>query len=149
MLSNIDGSNRENPATTHTLQDFINMKSIDNTTYRNLSILEKYNNIEFVDHNLLDEYKEELDAICTKCELTDEEFRKYQYSPDALAYDVYGSTQLDFLIMAANNIVDPKDFNMTTIYLPYNSVAKKFLAEILSRNASYIEHNRYEYNITT
>ena len=29
--------------------------------------------------------------------LSDDEYKKYRYSPDLLAYDIYGSVQLDFI----------------------------------------------------
>lgn len=135
------------PALTYTLSDFVAMKDIDTSTYRNFSILEKYDDIEFVDHNLIDDYIDILEELCVQCELSDEEYLKYKYAPDMLAYDVYGSTQLDFLILAANGIIDPKDFDMTTVNLPKVAVAKEFLTEILTANTPYIEDNRQNFGI--
>lgn len=139
--------NAANAAQTYTLQNFINMKEIDVSTYRNFSILEKYNNIEFVDHCLLDEYEDVIKKVCVTCELTNDEFRRYKYSPDLLAYDVYGSTQLDFLILFANGLADPKDFDMDIIQLPYKSILNDLLSEILSSNKEYIEQTREYYAI--
>lgn len=136
-----------NPALTYTLSDFIAMKDIDTSTYRNFSILEKYDNIEFVDHNLLDDYIDILEDVCVDCELTDEEYNKYKYAPDMLAYDVYGSTQLDFLIMAANGIIDPKEFDNSVIKLPKVAIAKEFLTEVMTANTEYIDNNRQNLGI--
>jgi hypothetical protein len=138
-----------NPAKTYTLTDFIGMKDVDETTYRNFSILEKINGIEFVDHNLLDEYKEYIYPLAVETELTDEEYKKYKYAPDLLAYDIYGSTQLDYFILFVNNMIDPKDFNKKKIKMIHTSVVRILLNEIMSANRGYIEQNRQDQNIVS
>ena len=45
-----------NPATTTTLEDFIEMRSIDEMTYYNFSILEVINGVEHLNHNLIEDY---------------------------------------------------------------------------------------------
>jgi hypothetical protein len=136
-----------NPALTYTISDFISMKYTDEITFRNYSILEVINDIELLDHNLVEDYLSELSSICVSVPLTDEEYKKYKYAPDLLAYDVYGSVQLDFVIMYANNIIDPKEFNFKTIKLPYASALKTFLASVYNVNSGYLEQNREDNNI--
>ena len=115
-------NNLNNPALTYTLDQFIGMKYSDDITYHNFSIIEKIDdNIELVDHNIIEDYLDELESICVKCELTLEQYRKYKYKPDLLAFDVYGSVQLDFIIMLVNDMIDPKEFDLKTIKLPYAS----------------------------
>lgn len=123
------------------------MKYTDEITFRNYSILEVINDIELLDHNLVEDYLSELSSICVSVPLTDEEYKKYKYAPDLLAYDVYGSVQLDFVIMYANNIIDPKEFNFKTIKLPYASALKTFLASVYNVNSGYLEQNREDNNI--
>ena len=53
-----------NPATTTTLEDFIEMRSIDEMTYYNFSILEVINGVEHLNHNLIEDYLEELKSAC-------------------------------------------------------------------------------------
>lgn len=139
MKSN-DYSN--NPALTYTLEHFVQMQHSDELTYRNFSILEVVDDMEFIDHNLVEDYLEELESICVSCELTDEQYKKYKYSPDLLAYDVYGSVQLDFVIMYANGMVDPKEFNSKVVKLPYASGLKIYLNSVYNSNSSYISQNR-------
>ena len=120
-------NNLNNPALTYTLDQFIGMKYSDDITYHNFSIIEKIDdNIELVDHNIIEDYLDELESICVKCELTLEQYRKYKYKPDLLAFDVYGSVQLDFIIMLVNDMIDPKEFDLKTIMLPYASALKAF-----------------------
>lgn len=133
-----------NPAKTYTLDQFISMKNNDELTYKNFSILEVVNNIEFLDHNIIEDYIDELKSISVDVTLEHDEYVKYKYCPDLLAYDVYGSVQLDFVIMFINDIIDPKDFNKRTIKLPYaSSVFKDILNRIYNAEANYINYNRY------
>ena len=131
------------PAKTYTVDDFIDMKYIDETTFRRFSILEKlkeFGDVEHLDHNLIEDYIELLDVV--EVPLDDEQFKKYKYRPDLLAYDVYGSTQVDYVILMINDMYDPKEFCKKKIYLPYASVLDKFMDTIFSCNEDYIEQNR-------
>ena len=149
MASILDITNNTDPALTCTLSDFVDMKINDETTYFNFSIIEVQDNIVFTDHNLIDDYIEELDSICINVQLSDEDLKKYMYSPDLLAYDVYGSTQLDFIVLAANGMVDPKEFCVKKIKLPYNSNLKTFLSDVASANSGYIDQNRIDNGLST
>lgn len=131
-----------NPALTYTLDQFISMQYSDELTFRNFSILEVINGIEFVDHNLIEDYLPELESLCKNCQLDDEQYKKYRYSPDLLAFDVYGSVQLDFVILLANGMVDPKEFDLKVIKLPYASKMRTFLNSVYNAEVNYIAQNR-------
>lgn len=133
-----------NPAKTYTLDQFINMKNTDSMTYNNFSIYGKIDGQKILESNVLDEYLNELVSISKIVKLTSDERRKYKYAPDLLAYDVYGSTQLDFIVLAVNDMVDPKDFNLKKLKLPTASNLNGFLNEVYSSNASWISKNRYD-----
>ena len=131
-----------NPALTYTLDQFISMKFTDELTYYNFSIIEMVNGIKLLDHNLIEDYLPELEALCVNCELDQDQYKKYKYSPDLLAFDVYGSTQLDFIILMINDMIDPKEFDLRTIKLPYASQLKLFLSSVYNAENSYLTHNR-------
>ena len=135
------------PALTYTLDQFIAMQYVDEVTYRNFAILEVVNGIELLDHNLVDDYLSELESICVDCELTLEQQKRYKYAPDLLAYDVYGSTQLDFVILLANDMIDTKEFNLKVVRLPYKSAMTTFMSSIYNANASYVSQNRSDNNL--
>lgn len=137
------------PAKTYTLEAFVALKYQDDLTYRNLSILEVVDGIELVDHCLIDDYLEELNAICVDVVLTQEEWARYKYAPDLMAYDIYGTTQVDFLILLANDMIDPKEFTLKKIRLPYASAFRDFLASVYNSNSGYIEQNREDNNLTS
>jgi hypothetical protein len=133
-----------NPAQTYTLEEFINMKNTDGMTYNNFSIYEKIDGQNILELNVLDEYLDELVSICKVVKLTRKERNKYKYAPDLLAYDVYGSVQLDFVILAVNDMIDPKDFNLKKLKLPTASNLSAFLNEVYTCNSSWISKNRYD-----
>ena len=137
-----------NPATTTTLEDFIEMRSIDEMTYYNFSILEVINGVEHLNHILIEDYLEELKSACITVDLTLDQYKKYKYFPDLLSYDVYGSVQLDFIIMLLNDCIDPKEFDKKTVILPYASVLASFLNTVYSKEQLYIEENRVKFGLT-
>lgn len=140
--------NISDPALTYTLDDFIAMGFSDEMTYRNFSIIEIIDGIEHLDHNLIEDYLDELEALCINVELSDEQLKRYKFAPDLLAYDLYGSTQLDFVILFANGIADPKEFTRKTVKLPYASQMKKLLSSIYNSESGYIAQNRATNNLT-
>lgn len=138
---------QHNPATTYTLQDFIDMRNIDDMTYYNFSILEVINGVQHLNHNLIEDYLPHLLNTCETVSLSDTEYRKYKYRPDLLAYDLYGSVQLDFILLLLNDMIDPKEFDIKTIKLPYASILNTFLNDIYSKESDYIHQNRAENKI--
>lgn len=140
MVTYSDGKNE--PALTHTLDEFINMQSSDELTYRNFSILEKSHNLEILDHNILSDYLPEIQPYLLDVTFDHEESRRYKYSPDLLAYDIYGSVQLDFVVMFFNGVIDPKEFDFNTVKLLYRSQLKALLDEIYKSEADYLKLTR-------
>ena len=132
------------PAKTYTLEQFITMKNTDNMTYNNFSIYGIIDGQKILESNLIDDYIDELNTISNIIQLSDEEYKKYKYSPDLLAYDVYGSTQLDFIVLAANDMIDPKYFNIRKMKLPTVSRLREFLNSVYNSNSNWITKNRYD-----
>lgn len=136
-----------NPSLTYTLDDFISMKISDNMTYYNFSILEKINNVQHLDTNLVEVYLDELKKNIVNIKLSETEYSRYKYNPDLLAYDLYGSVQLDFVILLLNDMYDPKEFTKRSINLVYASDLSKFLNIIYTKENRYISQNRIDNNI--
>lgn len=132
------------PAKTITLDDFIEMKPADTMTYYNFSILNVIDNVSHLDRNLIEEYIDVINLDAIEVQLSVEEYKKYKYAPDLLAYDIYGSTQLDFLILLLNDMINPKQFNKKNIKLLYSSKLVELLDIIYSKESNYIQQNRYE-----
>ena len=137
----------QNPALTYTLDDFISMQISDDMTYYNFSILEVIDGVEHLDSNLVEIYLEELKSQCISVQFSEEELKKYKYNADLLAYNLYGSVQLDFVILLLNDMYDPKEFTKKNIILPHSSTLSKFLNDVYSKEAGYIQQNRADYGI--
>lgn len=134
-----------NSATTSSLEDFISAGNSDALTYSNFSIYhrcDKDENVLLAIDNVLYDYFDELKSLCKNVELTDAELIKYKYKPKLLAYDVYGSTQLYFIIMMINGIYDIKDFKRKRIKLIYKDDLTDFLKQVGTAENAYISKNR-------
>jgi len=129
---------------TYTIEDFVNMQISDQLTFRNFSTVAVINGIELTDKNLIEDFMSELMKNAINVDLSIDEYTKYKYSPDLLAYDVYGSVQLDFIILYMNGIIDPKDFDFKSIKLVKNSILKDFLNHVFSSQHYILENNKYE-----
>lgn len=139
------------PALTYTFDDFIALKDQDEMTYENFGIIRYKMQCTFVEQNILDYYLDELKKCSLKVtEFTQEEIVKYKYQPDLLAYDVYGSTQLDFVILLVNGIIDPKEFDFKRKYvlLPRKSILAEFLSRVYNSESDWIKLNRHEFELT-
>ena len=140
-------ASKYDPALTYTLDNFIQMQISDDLTYYNFSILEVVDKVEHLSLNLVEEYLDELKQGAVTVTLSDEEYAKYKYNPDLLAYDIYGSVQLDFVILLLNGIYDPKEFATRQIQMVYASVLSSFLDTVYSKEYGWIQQNRADNNI--
>ena len=138
----------------YTIEQFIDSntgsKSIN---YHNFSILhqEEINGetLQFIDMNIIDDYIEELNSLAVEIGLSKKELSKYSYNPGLLAYDIYGSTELEFVILKLNGIIDPKDFDFPTIKLIEVSAMNEILSNIYNAESTYLKYNREENKIET
>lgn len=136
-----------NPALTYTLTDFIESGKSDQLTYDAFSLFNELNGINIATYNIVSDYMKELKQLCVqipKENITVDQLARYKYNPDLLAYDVYGTTQLDFIVLYCNNIIDPKefDFHHRYLYLPRASVLQTFLSEIYSTDYSTLSQSK-------
>ena len=128
------------PAKTSTLEEFIALSSKTIISYRNLSFVERIDDVrEFAIWNVLSDYERELKAISTDVELSESEFRKYIYNPKSLAYDIYGATELFFIILAVNGICTAKEFNNKKIKLIKAKDLEEVIQMIYNANKKDIE----------
>ena len=130
------------PALTYTLDDFIGEKRSDSITYANFSIIRATDYARFTETGLLDYYMKDLRNTCIQIPIenvTFEQKAKYKYHPDLLAYDIYGTTQLDFVVLLCNGIIDPKEFDLKCSYLslPKRSALIKLLSDVYKSETAW------------
>lgn len=126
--------------TTSTIEEFIEYKSSDILTYSNFCFGNKESKYINIDRNILNDYIDELKLLALDVELTNEEYIKYKFKPKLLANDIYGTTEVYFVIMALNQICNVKDFNMRRLKLLSKQNMKKVLTYIY--NAEYTNLNK-------
>lgn len=106
--------------------EYTNSIDIENSSfsekYEN-SELSKYNsssqNIRFFDNILMNKYYDKIKNSCSSRYLSKEDNFKYQYRPEALSSDVYGTTDLWYLILKVNSCEDFSEFhNLDYVLLP-------------------------------
>lgn len=127
---------------TISVQDFIALRTSDEITYYNYSILEYLNGFDMFVTNLLYDYDDELQDISVVVTLTDIERAKYRYKPYLFAYDVYGSAEMKFIVMMMNNIIDPKEFDFNKVRLIRPSDLSVILNRMEAVNEEYMGNNR-------
>lgn len=86
---------------------------------------------------IFDKYYELLKNYISEVNLTDEEYNKYIYKPKLLSLDIYGTTELYFLLLKINNMTSIIDFNKQNI--------KVFKKEIMTILNEIMIHEEDEY----
>lgn len=128
--------------TTITVEDFIALRSSDDITYYNYSILEYLNGFDMFVTNLLYDYQDELDEMTQTVTLSAKEQAKYRYKPYLFAFDLYGSTEAKFIIMMLNGIIDPKEFDFEKVKVITYSNLVTILNRMQAVNEDYLNNNR-------
>ena len=109
------------PTESYTLKQFIRLRDIDNLTYYKYSILESsLTNSELVyaiDHVI------------------------YTYKPKLLSYDIYGSVEIYFVLLALNGKCNLKEFDLEEGW--FYAVKPNDLSSIMTRI-----YNSEDYHIT-
>lgn len=122
--------------------------------YNNLSLLtrlsdeEGKNKIDTPMENIIYDYLDELKKVSMMIQLSDEEFLRYQYRPDLLSYDMYGTMTYDYIILALNDIISPKYFTKKKLLMIPSEYIENILSDIYSTEKEYIDYNRAHYEDT-
>ena len=137
---------------TYTVEDFIELgKEIDDIQYSKFAIFAKAtadstNPILYATHNIIYDYEEEFKKLALTIDMTDDEYIKYRMKPKLLAYDVYGSTEIFFVILFINGIYNIKDFDKRTIKLLKKDTMIQLLEAIYNAERNYLLMNRSSVN---
>ena len=93
--------------------------------------------------NLVIKYMPEIKDLKIKVALTEAEYSKYRFNPKVLSYDLYGTTELWFLILEANELHSITQFDSRTIYLFRGDIIEKML-RILNLEIDVKNYNEQE-----
>ena len=148
MAVSFDGS--QSPLKAHTLSEFIvaGKTLTEKYQYCDFSFIENIDKTEFIVKNIIDDYINELKDRSIEVRLSDEEKQKYLYNPKLLAYELYGSTTLYWIILRLNNMINAHEFNFdkSSIFLLKKSDMVSYLQSIYNSEKSALNtyNNRYE-----
>ena len=93
--------------------------------------------------NIADKYAIELEENKKTVEFTTKEYYKYQFNPKVLSYDLYGTTELWFFILMANEIYTISEFDFKKLKLFDASIISK-LNRMLELDKEFLEINSME-----
>ena len=136
---------------TYTLQDFIIQGEISSVMSYDKLLLKVKNsdgNI-FPMYNLINDYYDELIISSVMIKMNDTEFKRYQFRPKLLSYDLYGSTELFFLILLLNSMSSIKQFNTNRVKVLRPDSIGKILSYIYGTEQDNITNNRTKINEPT
>jgi hypothetical protein len=139
----------QKPQNTYTIDQYINCKSDTLMCYYNTSFIDVVDNLSYSTYNVVSDYLDELRSsdYCVTIELTDEQLMKYKYRPKLLCYDIYGNTELHFIIMLINDMYSVKQFTQKTLLMPTVDMMKELSSRIINANKTAI--SVYAKNTTT
>ena len=82
-----------------------------------LCFTELSDGIKYTVKNVLDDYLYELKSIALDIKFSRDDILKYQYRPKVLSSDIYGTTELYYVILAINDMCDFKEFTISSGYV--------------------------------
>jgi hypothetical protein len=102
------------PSDTHTISEFIKIGNQNKAKigYPDLSYIEKRDGMEYVVKNTINDYLWEFKRYAKTIVLTNDEVLTYRFNPKKLAFDIYGSTRLYYIILLMNDMCDVHQFNL-------------------------------------
>ena len=114
MAAAVYRSGVKRPSDTHTISEFVRVGSQNSAkiSYSDLSYIEKRDGMEFIVKNTINDFIWEFKRYSKEIELTNEEVQKYRYNPKKLAFDLYGSTVVYYIILLMNDMCDIHQFNL-------------------------------------
>ena len=135
-------------STTYTLDQFIQAGRMTTVSYNRFSYREIISNGTIVSIlNVINDYMDEIQENAVNVELNREQYRKYRMKPKLLCFDVYGNTEVYWVIMLMNGIIDVKEFDMKVLKMLRVDDMETLLTNIY--NAEYKWMNQYntEYGV--
>lgn len=132
---------------TYTIESLISAGKGIIISYSNFAILENIGGIYLPTNNVLYTYLEDIKKMAVTVTLSPMELHRYKYKPKLLSYDVYGVTDLYFVIMALNGIIDVKDFEKDKIKMLKTEDMNQLMSIIYNAEKKYIDKNRDDLGI--
>ena len=142
--------NRANSSNIWTLSDFISEYSMADLRIDAFYLQQVFwdknkmtHKVVVNENSIADKYANELEENKHIVELTTKEYYKYRYNPKLLSYDIYGTTELWFFILMANELYSISEFDLRKVVLFDTAIITK-LNRMLEMDAEFLEINSME-----
>ena len=130
------------PRLAPTVVDFILAgKETQVVRYPHLMFQESRDGIDYVVHSVLDDYLQDMKEKSIECTLSKAERDRYFLKPRILSSDIYGTTELYYIILRINDMWSPKQFTLDNNKLKMltKDNMKEFLSAIMRVESKDIE----------
>lgn len=130
------------PRLAPTVADFILAgKETQVVRYPHLMFQESRDGIDYVVHSVLDDYLQDMKEKSIECTLSKAERDRYFLKPRILSSDIYGTTELYYIILRINDMWSPKQFTLDNNKLKMltKDNMKDFLSAIMRVESKDIE----------
>lgn len=131
-----------------TIKDYISKYNSEEVTFAALFFKQlfepnKGTNMIVNSESLVLKYYDELKANKIKIELSESEYMRYRFNPKIMSYDLYGTTELWFLIIDANQLHSSIEFDLKVVYLYDVSILNK-ISKIVNLEKEFKDYNEQE-----
>lgn len=145
--------NITDPNETYTLSQFIALKDMDSVTYSKYAVFEQSltePDMIYAIDNVIYTYMDELKSLKKCVVVSEEEKMKYAYKPKLLAFDIYGSVETYFVILAMNGMCNLKEFTLeqNRFYALTPSDMVNMMNSIYNAERDYLSKNRNNVGIS-
>lgn len=145
--------NITDPNETYTISQFIALKDMDSVTYSKYAVFEQSltePDMVYAIDNIIYTYMDELKALKKCVVVSSEEKMKYAYKPKLLAFDLYGSVETYFVILALNGMCNLKEFTLeqNRFYALTPSDMVNIMNSIYNADRDYLSKNRNNLGIS-
>ena len=93
--------------------------------------------------SILSKYQRELSQYIEKMDLSTTDYIKYRFNPKRFSYDIYGTTELWFLVLYANELYNIGQFDLHSVYY-YSPASFIVLNRILDLEQIFVDINESE-----
>ena len=124
-----------------TLNDLIRYSEVGKYTLPTVSLVEKFENVVIFEKLIYNDYEEKIKPYISTVILNEEEYNKYKYKPELLAYDLYGNQNLYHLLLFVNNCSE-YEFDMHGIQVVEPTALETVIYKIISHEDERISNNK-------
>jgi hypothetical protein len=120
-------------------------KKLTITHYNTSSLFKIDDEVIATEDNIIYQFLDELNSVKYEYVMTEDEKSRYYMRPDLFCYDKYNDFNLDFIILAINDILSDKEFTKTTVYMIDPDYMVPLISEIINAEKNFIQLNRNNY----